>query len=70
MAGKKKKNSAARNRYWESGRLERKKVRNLVRHCGMSEVDALKHWRSARNLKATKKPVMTGPVAAKKKKAA
>lgn len=38
----------ARERYWRSGRLEDKKVRALVKHCGMSERDARALWRAER----------------------
>ena len=39
----------ARKRYWSSGKLKRKKVRNLVRHNGFeTEAAALRHWLSVR----------------------
>ena len=38
----------ARNRYWGDRRLQRHKVRNLVRCCGMSEKDALNYWLEVR----------------------
>lgn len=51
--GKKKKfagrnNGPARQRYRASGRLEEHKVRNLMRHSGMSRSEAIAHWRSVR----------------------
>lgn len=45
MAGKKSKKSAARDRYWASGRLEKRKVRNLMKHCGLTEDEAKKRWK-------------------------
>ncbi len=39
----------ARARYWASGRMRRRKVRNLVKHNGFAnEIAALAFWRSAR----------------------
>jgi len=37
-----------RNRYWATRRLEKRKVRNLVRCCGMSAAKALVYWRGVR----------------------
>lgn len=42
-------NKPARQRYWASGRLEKKKIRNLVRYCGMTEAQAYVHWHATRN---------------------
>jgi hypothetical protein len=36
--------SPSRDAYWRSKRLQARKVRNLVRHCGMSEAQALAYW--------------------------
>ena len=38
----------ARERYWRERRLEAKKVRALIRCCGMSEADARALWRMER----------------------
>jgi len=38
----------ARERYWREGRLEEKKVRKLVKHCGMDEKNARALWRQQR----------------------
>ena len=37
-----------RNRYWNSKRLEKRKVRNLVEHNGMYPAIAREHWRTVR----------------------
>jgi hypothetical protein len=31
-------------RYWASGRLKRRKIRNLIRCCGLTEHEALLLW--------------------------
>lgn len=38
----------ARARYWATKQLEKHKVRDLVRCCGMERVKALVYWRSVR----------------------
>ena len=38
----------ARARYWAARVLEIRKVRNLMRCCGMSKQSAYKYWRSHR----------------------
>lgn len=38
----------ARARYWANRTLQKRKVRNLVRHCRMNPADALEHWLRAR----------------------
>lgn len=35
----------ARAKYWASRRLEEKKIRNLMDHCGMSRQQAYHTWR-------------------------
>lgn len=40
--------SPARARYWARRVLERHKVRNLMRHNGLSRADALVFWRTHR----------------------
>ena len=40
--------NSVRSRYWNSRRLEKRKVRNLVRCCGMDPIIALVHWREIR----------------------
>lgn len=47
----------ARNRYWESGRLALKKIRNLVR-AGYSPRDALRYWESVRKRHYGKMPAL------------
>jgi hypothetical protein len=42
------KRKPAKQRYWAEGRLEEHKVRNLVRHNGMTEEQARKFWRAVR----------------------
>jgi hypothetical protein len=37
-----------RSRYWRSGRLQRRKVRNLVRCCGMTWDAATALWEATR----------------------
>jgi hypothetical protein len=34
----------ARSRYWGTNRLERNKIRNMVRHCNMTETKARREW--------------------------
>jgi hypothetical protein len=46
--GKKSKNKKSRIRYWDSRRLERKKVCNLVRYNRMEYDEALRFWRKVR----------------------
>ena len=46
--------NSVRSRYWNSRRLEKRKVRNLVRCCGMNEVLALTHWRNVRTTRIKK----------------
>jgi hypothetical protein len=60
MAGEKAKGSkknrkhgrGARNgvriRYWSSNRLMKRKVKNLMRCCGMTRAEAEAHWREVR----------------------
>jgi len=38
----------ARRRYWGEGRLEKRKIRNLMVHCGMSYAVASTHWHANR----------------------
>ena len=39
----------ARARYWASGKLARRKIRNLVRHSGFAtEAEATVYWRKVR----------------------
>ena len=38
----------ARDRYWNENRLEKHKVRNLMRCSGMTRAEATKYWREAR----------------------
>ncbi|KKM78026.1 hypothetical protein LCGC14_1364170 [marine sediment metagenome] len=38
----------ARARYWNTKQLEKHKVRNLVRCCGMDKAKATVYWRSVR----------------------
>lgn len=40
--------SLSRRTYWSSGRLERRKIRNLVRYNGMTEHQAYLHWHAVR----------------------
>jgi len=41
-------NGPARQRYWQSGRLEERKVRHLMVHNGMTRSAAMALWRSVR----------------------
>lgn len=41
-------NGAARQRYWAERRLEKRKIRNLVRHNGLTETQAYLHWHATR----------------------
>jgi hypothetical protein len=34
----------AKKRYWASRKLEKHKVANLMKHCGMSKAEALRFW--------------------------
>lgn len=48
MGGKKSKRKddrPARIRYWLKRQLEKKKIRNLMRYCKMSQKEAYKFWR-------------------------
>lgn len=47
-------NCPARARYWASGRLKARKVRNLVRHNGMEKKEAEVFWLSVRVRHRTK----------------
>lgn len=38
----------SRPRYWASNRLRQRKVRNLMRHCGMTRAEAEKRWDATR----------------------
>ncbi len=38
----------SRNEYWRSGQLRKHKVRNLMRHNGMTQVEAQRFWDHAR----------------------
>lgn len=38
----------SRARYWASKRLEKRKIRNLVKYCGLSEAAAYDRWHSTR----------------------
>jgi hypothetical protein len=40
-----------RNRYWHSGKLMKRKVRNLVRCCGMTHEAAVALWTATRKRK-------------------
>jgi hypothetical protein len=46
---KKPDNRPARKRYWSSRKLMANKVRNLVVHNGMNEVEAKDYWKKARS---------------------
>jgi len=35
----------ARLRYWATKRLEERKIRNLMKHCGMTKQQAYRFWR-------------------------
>jgi hypothetical protein len=41
-------NGPARQRYWTSGRLAERKIRNLMRHCGLTREQAYALWHAAR----------------------
>jgi len=41
-------NRPARERYWREKRLEARKVRNLMKYCGLSKQSAYKRWRDER----------------------
>lgn len=47
-------NRPSRTRYWASGRLMERKVRNLVRHCGYSYEEALALWLRTRTTRIKK----------------
>ncbi len=51
---KKPDNRPARARYWSSHKLEHHKVRNLVRHNGMTEHEARLFWREVRTKRIKK----------------
>ena len=38
----------SRKKYWASRHLEQNKVKNLMRHCGMTRANALVFWRKVR----------------------
>lgn len=38
-------NRPARVRYWASRHLEKNKIKNLMKHCGMTRAEATKFWR-------------------------
>ena len=44
MAGKKKDMSPSRGNYWSSRRLEKKKIRNIMKNKGCSLEEATKIW--------------------------
>ena len=46
--GKRPDKRPARLRYWMSGRLEERKIRNLMKYCGMSRQSAYKRWHNTR----------------------
>lgn len=46
--GKSKDNRPARSRYWMMRRLETKKVKNLVEHCGLDYGVAFHRWHKER----------------------
>jgi hypothetical protein len=46
--GKRPDKRPARLRYWMSGRLEERKIRNLMKYCGMSKQSAYKFWHNTR----------------------
>jgi hypothetical protein len=41
----------ARARYWARRTLEERKVKNLMRCCGMTRKEALKHWHNGSHVK-------------------
>ncbi len=42
------KHNPGRERYWREGRLEKRRVKNLVRCCGMRPAQARELWRRTR----------------------
>ena len=51
MPEKRKDLRPARNNYWARKTLQKHKVRNLIRHCGMTPEAALRYWLKARRMR-------------------
>ena len=49
----------AKIRYWMSKHLERNKVRNLMRHCGMTKAFATEFWQNARQNRRMRTSIRT-----------
>ena len=45
---KKSNTSPTRAKYWNSGRLAAKKIRNLMKHNGLTRAQALQYWAEVR----------------------
>ena len=45
---KRPKKTPARARYWGTNQLEKNKIKNMVKHCGMTEAKARREWRNNR----------------------
>ena len=50
---------SAKIRYWMSKHLERNKVRNLMRHCGMTKEFATEFWQNARQNRRMRTSIRT-----------